>query len=143
MKNLTLYLATALLSTTTAASEGSHDVFGTFLTEDGDSHIKISDCGNGSPCGTVVWIDPASLAEGETPETITSKASGEPIMGMTMLWEFERSKKDWRKGKIYSPKADKTYSSRLMRLENGDLQVKGCIGFICQTQLWTSVTLPR
>ena len=139
MKTLTLWLITLLSSAMASAADGSHNVFGTFLTEDGDSHIEISDCGDGSPCGTVVWIDPASLAEGETPETITSEATGEPIMGMTMLWEFERGKKDWRKGKIYSPKADKTYASRLMRLDNGDLEVKGCIGFICQTQLWTSI----
>jgi len=31
------------------------------------------------------------------------------------------------------------YSARLKRMDNGDLQLKGCIGPLCQTQVWTFV----
>lgn len=138
MKSRIALCATILLFSHLAFAE-PHDVFGTFLTESGTSHVDIVDCGDGSPCGTVSWIDPDSLAEGVTPETLKTKSGSEPVLGLTMLKDFERAKKDWRGGTIYSPQADKTYSSRLKRLADQTLEVKGCIGFICQTQIWTPV----
>ena len=114
------------------------DVFGTFRTAAGTSHIRIADCGDGSPCGTVVWIDPKALPAGETPETIKD-ANGARLMGMKLISGFSRKANDWRGGTIYDPEAGKTYASRLKRLVNGHLEVKGCIGPICQTQIWTPV----
>ncbi|WP_158085678.1 DUF2147 domain-containing protein [Henriciella aquimarina] len=121
------------------AQADSHDVFGTFFTEEGTSRVTIEDCGDGSPCGRVSWIDPDSLDDGKTPETAKTKA-GEPVLGLLMLHSFEKKKRDWRGGKIYDPKEDKTYSSRLKRLEDGRLQVKGCVGPFCQTQVWREYT---
>ncbi|MEO0437284.1 MAG: DUF2147 domain-containing protein [Pseudomonadota bacterium] len=138
MKSQIKFFAAAFLFSH-VVSAGPHDVFGTFLTESGTSHVEIADCGDGTPCGKVSWIDPTSLAEGVTPETLKTPSSGEPVLGLTMLKDFERAKKDWRGGTIYSPEADKTYSSRLKRLEDQTLEVKGCIGFLCQTQIWTPV----
>jgi len=37
---------------------------------------------------------------------------------------------------IYDPGKDKTYASRMKKLENGTLEVKGCISFFCLTQIW-------
>ena len=118
-----------------SASADPHDVFGTFATQEENSHILISDCGDGTPCGVVVWIDPASVSEGKTPETATD-ADGKKILGLTMLEGFERKKNGWAGGTIYNPKEDKTYSARIKRLGDGDLQLKGCVGPICQTQVW-------
>ena len=137
--NKTILIAALTLATAGMAHADGHSVFGTFATEVGSSHITIVDCGDGSPCGTISWIDPASMAPGETPESVQTKA-GEPILGLLMLERFKKKKKDWRGGTIYDPEADKRYSSRLKRLTNGKLQVKGCIGPICQTQIWTEVS---
>lgn len=114
------------------------DVYGTFLTQKKNSHIQIADCGDGTPCGTVVWISPDSLEEGMTAETAVNKA-GKKVLGLTILEGFDARKKDWRGGKIYDPEADKTYKSIIKRLDDGALQVKGCIAFFCQTQVWTQV----
>jgi len=119
-----------------------HDVFATFLTEEGTSHIRIVDCGDGTPCGTVSWIDPASLKDGMTPEDVISK-KGEQVLGLQLLGGFDRKKKDWRGGTVYDPENDKMYSARLKRMDNGDLQLKGCIGPLCQTQVWTFVDDPQ
>ncbi len=116
----------------------SHNVFGVFVTPDGNSHIEISDCGDGSPCGRIVWIDPASLPEGKTPDTAAGR-TGEPLMGMQLIEGFERRRKDWRGGSIYDPENDKMYSARLKRLSESELQLKGCIGPVCQTQIWAAV----
>lgn len=123
------------LSAASLANADTHDVYGTFFTEEGTSKVTIQDCGDGSPCGRISWIDPEAMAPGLTPETATTK-TGDPVLGLLMLQSFNKKKKDWRGGTIYDPENDKTYASRLKRLENGTLQVKGCVGPICQTQVW-------
>ncbi len=135
MKKLALTIALTL-GTAGLAHGDPHNVFGTFATESGNSHITIADCGDGSPCGTVSWIDPDSMEPGETPKTKT----GDPVLGLQMLEGFKRKRKDWRSGTIYDPEGDKTYASRLKRLADGRLQVKGCSGPFCQTLVWTEVT---
>ena len=125
----------AVMLALSAQAQDSHDVFGTFLTQEKTSTVTIEDCGNGSPCGRVTWIDPTAMEPGQTPQSATTQA-GDPVLGLLMLEGFEKRKKDWRGGTIYDPENDKTYASRLKRLTNGSLEVKGCIGPICQTQIW-------
>ena len=114
------------------------DVYGTFATEEENSHIQIADCGDGTPCGTIVWIDPASVSDGKTPETAID-ADGKKILGLTMLEGFKKTAKGWTDGTIYNPKEGKTYSSKMKLLDSGILEVKGCIGFLCKTQNWKPV----
>ena len=134
-------IATSMLfavSVTSLSHADPHDVFGTFLTEAGTSHVKIADCGDGTPCGTIAWIDPASMQPGMTPESAKTK-TGDPVLGLVMLQGFDQKKKDWRSGTIYDPEADKSYAARLKRLDSGALELKGCVGPICQTQIWQTV----
>ena len=138
MKRMILAAALASLIGGTASAD-PFDVFGTFRTQAGTSHIQIIDCGDKTPCGKVVWLDAKALPAGETPESIKD-AKGAKLLGMKLLHSFERKGKDWRGGKIYNPEEGKTYDSRLKRLTNGDLEVKGCIGPICQTQIWKPVS---
>lgn len=134
-----LTISLASISLAGFAHADPHDVFGTFVTQAGTSHVTIEDCGDTTPCGRVSWIDPDAMEPGATPETATTKA-GDPVLGLLMLEGFDRKGKDWRGGTIYDPEADKSYSSRIKRLDDGRLQVKGCVGPICQTQVWTEVS---
>lgn len=129
-------LSALTVSLIASANADTHNVFGTFYTEAGTSKVTIEDCGDGTPCGRVSWIDPTAMEPGMTPETATTK-TGDPVIGLLMLQSFDKKKNDWRGGTIYDPENDKTYASRMKRLENGSLQVKGCIGPFCQTQVWT------
>ncbi|MEO0369201.1 MAG: DUF2147 domain-containing protein [Pseudomonadota bacterium] len=138
MKHTVLFLITTF-AFITSANANQFDVFGTFLTEEKNSQIEIAACGD-SVCGKVVWLNPETLEDGVTPETATSK-KGEKVLGLTMLQGFEKARKDWRDGTIYDPGKDKTYASRLKRLDDGNLEVKGCIAFICQTQIWEPVSI--
>ena len=134
-----VFIASVSFLLTLPVFGAEQDVFGEFLVEDRGSKIKIFDCGDGTPCGKVTWIDPATLEDGQSVEDVTSK-SGQKILGMQILSGFAKGKRDWRGGKIYSPEADKTYSSKLKRVDNNTLQVKGCIAFLCETQIWTLAT---
>jgi uncharacterized protein (DUF2147 family) len=106
MKRLLMVAALASLMAGPAAAD-SFDVFGTYLLPKGDSHVKISDCGDGSPCGKVVWIRAEGLPSGKTPDTVTNE-KGERIMGYPLLSGFDRKAKDWRGGKIHDPVESKT-----------------------------------
>lgn len=141
MKHLVLSLA-GILALPSVALANPHEVFGLYAVEDGTSHVEIADCGDGTPCGTVVWIDPESIESGLAPEEVTSPATGEPVLGLTILQGLREARRDWRGGTIYSPSADRTYGARVRRLDSGELEVKGCIGPVCQTQLWTAVVEP-
>ena len=55
---------------------------------------------------------------------------------LLILKGFEKKKNDWRGGTIYDPENDKTYDARIKRLDDGNLQLKGCVGPFCQTQVW-------
>jgi uncharacterized protein (DUF2147 family) len=121
------------------------DVNGTWLTQSQTAHIEIADCGDGTPCGRLVWMDPASMRPGVTPQTAKDINNPDPdlrerpVLGMQLLSGFEARRKDWRGGEIYDAESGKTYGSRLKRLDEDRLQLKGCIGPFCQTQVWTRV----
>ncbi len=119
-----------------AHAKDPHDVFGVFITQEGTTRIEITDCGDATPCGHIAWLDPQAMQPGVTPQTAKTK-TGDPLLGLLMLQAFKKKTKDWRGGTIYDPRGDKTYAARLKRMASGDLQLKGCIGPICQTQIWT------
>jgi len=85
------------------------------------------------------WYTPSEailvVAGDVTPQDVRAK-DGEPVLGLLILKGFEKKKNDWRGGTIYDPENDKTYDARIKRLDDGNLQLKGCVGPFCQTQVW-------
>jgi uncharacterized protein (DUF2147 family) len=45
----------------------------------------------------------------------------------------------WEGGRIYDPKAGKTYASKIRVAPDGTLRVDGCVLMICKSQTWTRV----
>lgn len=137
MKYLALTLA--VLACPTLAYAGPADVSGMWQTEEGGAHISIADCGDGTPCGTLVWVEmenASAQTDGNNPD---AELRTKPLLGLKMLWGFKPKKEGWKSGKIYDPESGKIYGSKLKLGENGILNVKGCIGPICQTQKWSRV----
>ena len=143
MKLIASFLVAAALPI--MAHANGLDVNGTWLTQSQTAHVEIADCGDGTPCGRLVWMDPASMRPGMTPQTATDINNPDPdlrdrpVLGMQLLSGFKARRKDWRGGEIYDAESGKTYGSRLKRLDEDRLQLKGCIGPFCQTQVWTRV----
>ena len=124
------------------------DVEGVWLTDEKTSKIEITDCGDGTPCGKIAWIDEAALS----PEQIAAggakdKNNPDPalrdqfLVGVTMVDGFERKKDRWKNGRIYDPNDGKSYRSALRLKKDGTLEVKGCIGPFCRSLIWTPSTL--
>ncbi|VAW01932.1 hypothetical protein MNBD_ALPHA06-944 [hydrothermal vent metagenome] len=129
----------ALLLLASSAHANPHAVYGLWLTPSKTAQIEIADCGDGTPCGTLVWIDgenPDATLDDQNPDAALRER---PMLGIQMLWNFRKKSDGWKKGRIYSPQEGKTYRSTIALAEDGTLQVKGCLGPFCKAQTWTRV----
>ena len=116
------------------------DVFGAWYTPDRDSVIAIADCGDGTPCGTVTWLDAERAQVTIDEHNADAGLRGRPILGITLLSGFETGRQGsgqgWRGGEIYHPGNGNTYRAKVRRLDADTLEVKGCVGPICKAQRW-------
>lgn len=135
MKTLFLTLAAAIMSTTAYAN--SLDVYGLWLTEAKDGHVEITDCGDGTPCGRLVWIDPLKEPTERDARNRDTALQDRPLLGVPIVWDYAARRSEWRGGRIYNPEDGKTFGSSMRRLRNGTLRVKGCLGPVCITNIWT------
>lgn len=138
MKRLVFVLLTIVAPPLAYAD--SHDVYGLWLTEAGDGYVEVKDCGNGTPCGTLAWVDPSKSSSDLDSRNADKTLRDRPLMGIPIIWGYEKAKQDWRSGKIYNPEDGKSFSSSVRRLDDGTLRVKGCIGPICITNSWTPIS---
>lgn len=141
MKFVIVSVAALYLLVAFAASAGPLDVHGIWMTQSRTGLVQIKDCGDGTPCGTLIWVDApvaaAQLDENNPDPDLRARS----LIGVKMLWGFSEKSTRWSKGKIYSPEEGKTYRSAIRQRPDGNLEVKGCIGPFCQAQLWTKVQI--
>lgn len=132
--------ALALLSScglSHVAASAGEPVTGQWVTEEKDAVVAIAACGK-ALCGTLdrfLTPQPGGLDQRDVnnPEP---KLRTRKLLGTAILLGFVADGKVWR-GRIYDPKSGKTYRSIISRKGPKVLEVKGCIGPFCQTQLWT------
>lgn len=135
-----LFLSLFICFTPLSAHASVHDVYGLWMSEAKDGHIEVWDCGDGTPCGTLVWVDPEkadTLLDARNKDKVLRNRA---LVGVPIIWDFKRSKKGWKSGKIYNPEDGKTFTARIKRQEKNHLQVKGFLGVICITNIWTRVS---
>ena len=65
-----------------------------------------------------------------------AKLKTRPILQMDILSGFVYSDGEWTGGTIYDPKDGETYECKLW-LENGNLMVRGYLGWLFDTKTWT------
>jgi uncharacterized protein (DUF2147 family) len=115
---------------------GGLDVEGYWYTPDRDVIVHITDCGDGTPCGRVVWLDEERARVLIDEHNDDPALRDRPIMGITLLGGFEEGEKGWRGGTIYNPENGDSYDARVRRLDADELEVKGCIGPFCRGFVW-------
>ena len=122
-----------------------------WLTQDGDSQVKIYKSSDGKYFGQIKWLkNPTEEGKPKLDKHNPSdKLKSRPIFDLLILSGFNyNSKKDqWVDGTIYDPKSGKTYSC-YMWFEGKDdrvLHVKGYIGlsFIGRQVEWTRESVLR
>ena len=134
---MTKIVAAAALVATAAPAFAAQPVTGRWITEDKAAVVEIAPCGQ-SLCGKIVKFlktPPQGVDQKDTKNPDKSKRSRK-LMGLPVLTSFKEDGDEWR-GEIYDPKAGKTYRSLLQRKSSVVMEVKGCIGPFCKTQIWT------
>lgn len=110
-------------------------VNGRWLTPDRDSVIEIGSCGT-TVCGRIGrLLKPVQGGPATDRNNPDASLRSRPLVGLPILIGFIDAGGEWR-GRIYDPRAGKTYRSTLALAGEGVLRVKGCIAFFCQTQEW-------
>ena len=124
---------------------------GFWATERYASVVEISVCPENteSVCGTIVWlwdaVDGAGLpvTDAENPDP---GLRDRPLIGRVILAGTVRGtgKMSEATGEIYNPEDGRTYRTTIRLIDDITLHVKGCVVFICRTQVWRRPeSLPR
>lgn len=111
-------------------------ILGYWLTQEGDSQVKIFKAKDGKYYGNIKWLEEPNEEDG-TPKldkhNENEKLKKRPVMDLQLLkgFEYDKDDQEWVDGTIYDPKNGKTYKC-FMWFEDDDLEtlhVKGFIGF--------------
>jgi uncharacterized protein (DUF2147 family) len=113
----------------------NRDPSGTYLSESGDTRVRIARCG-GAYCGTIVAV------RGETKDVNNPDTGlrGRNLVGVQMISNIRPAGEGFE-GSLYNYKDGKTYSGRMNFSGGNAMQLSGCVlgGLICRTQTWTRV----
>ena len=118
------------------------DPTGVWLTQDGDAHIKFASCGQAF-CGTVVWLrdpldpDTKKAHFGQEQSRSRQTQAAGPRDHHRIELQGRRRRKICRQ--FYNSDDGQTYNGNIVRSGPSTLKVEGCLGALCQTQVWTKV----
>jgi uncharacterized protein (DUF2147 family) len=90
------------------------------------AHVQAKPCG-AAMCGTIIRAFDRSGAPVQTPN-----------VGRRIFWDVTPTGPGLYAGTGWLPLRDKTFKAKLQLAQN-TLTVSGCIGPICQSQIWTRV----
>lgn len=121
MKTTLLALALAMAGSAAFAGDAVEGMWKTKADDNGNSGIiKIAPCG-AAFCGVLVKSYDKSGAEWASPN-----------IGKKIIWDMaSEGDGNYGGGQIWAPDRDKTYASK-MTLSGDNLNVKGCVLFICR-----------
>ena len=124
------------LSFASAPLAAAEPVAGSWVTATKDGVVRIGPCGT-ALCGTLArfLVVPPQGADQRDVHNPDARLRSRKLLGMPILTGLREDGSIWR-GTIYDPKAGKSYRSIIRRLDANRLEVKGCIGPFCQTQVW-------
>jgi uncharacterized protein (DUF2147 family) len=132
---LWLGLALSILSGAAFADEP----YGTWLTVDRDSRIKLSRCGS-NLCGNLVWLSEPNNDDGTPKRDVYNPDAGlrnRLVMGIQILLGLSPEGDHWA-GKIYNPEDGKTYQATFRMIDAKRAELQGCAAVIfCEKQIWT------
>ncbi len=126
-------LAALLCAAPLAAAD---PIEGRWVTADKDAVVAIGQCGR-SLCGRIArfLVVPPQGPDQRDVNNRNPRLRDRKLLGMPILTGLDEEAELWR-GEIYDPRSGKTYRAVVRRKGSGLLEVKGCLGPFCQTQIW-------
>lgn len=119
-----------------AMAEGAGPASEVWLTDDGDTRVRIGRCGK-EICGVVVWQRVPYNDENNPDPAKRSR----PIVGIRMISHIKPTGPGSWTGKLYSFDDGFTVKGSAKRVAPDKLKLSGCVlgGLICRTVIWTRV----
>ena len=114
------------------------DPTGLWLTDNGDSKIKIVSCGP-AICGTVAWLkEPNDNGKPKVDKNNADAAQrNRPIKGVPIILSMKPDGADKWSGQVYNAEDGKTYSGNVTLTGANSLKLQGCVAVFCKTKTWT------
>jgi uncharacterized protein (DUF2147 family) len=144
MSKLFVFIIGTIFFCFTDSNAQEFKVVGTWLNEEGTSHIRIFKATNGMYYGKIVWLrDKPDKLDINNPDE--SKRTV-PLMDLIVMksFSYDQEKTQWNNGSIYDPKNGKTYSCYMWFAGNeNELFIKGYIlgmKFIGRETKWKRVS---
>lgn len=129
--------ASALLASLFAgglAQAAGGDPSGIWLTETGDSKVRLARCGAGY-CGTLVSVSGKGVDDKNPDPALRTRS----VVGVQIV-NAATATSDGYEGTLYNPKDGKTYSGSLKLTGPDSLVVSGCVmSVFCKRQTWKRV----
>lgn len=119
------------------AAWAAEPITGRWVTADKDAVVLIAPCGT-ALCGTIerfLVAPPQGNDQRDVNNPDPAKRKRRLLASTPILSAFTEEPDLWR-GQIYDPKSGKSYRSVIRRKGGSMLEVKGCLGPFCQTQVW-------
>jgi len=140
-RNKALLTAAATLMAHDAAGQDLNALLGDWQTVRHAAQVRITDCGNGSPCGHLISVD-RKVRDGRTHDTKNPDPDlrDRSIQGLPILWGYGFGDDRWQGGRLYNPETGQTFRSTIKLVAPDSLRVTGCRGPLCRTQTWSRTT---
>ncbi len=128
--------AIAALTLGSTGATAAETITGRWVTAEKNAVVHIARCGK-ALCGRIdkFLIQPAGGANQRDVNNPDPAKRARKLLGTAILSSLREDSGVWR-GQIYDPKTGRTYTSEVRRNASGALEVKGCLGPLCQTQVW-------
>jgi uncharacterized protein (DUF2147 family) len=114
---------------------------GTWLTQQGDAHIRVTKCG-AAMCGTITWLkDAVDSATGQPPvdsRNPNPALRNRKVLGIRIFAMAPDGSGNYA-GTIYNTDDGQTYQAKLMLRGAEQLEVQGCAGPLCGSEIWSKV----
>jgi uncharacterized protein (DUF2147 family) len=124
----------AVASGSAALAQKSGDPSGIWLTETGDSKVRLARCGGGY-CGTIVSTSGKGLDQNNPDPSLRTRS----VVGVQIV-NATSATVDGFAGTLYNPKDGKTYSGSLKMTGPATVEVSGCVmSVFCKRQTWKRV----
>ncbi len=115
---------------------------GTWLSANGGTKVRITECSGNKLCGKVVWVQKAIDPTTGRPKTDKHNANpskrDRPLIGVPVVQGMAPDGPNKWSGQIYNADDGKTYQAHVTVVSNSAMNVQGCVlGFLCKSQTWT------
>lgn len=130
-------LTAATLVATSGVAQSSNSIGGRWRTDDGNAIIEVAPCsGNRTAwCGRISRITNAAATGAVDSNNPDSSLRTRPLVGVPVLTNLTASGRRYT-GRGYSPEEGRNFNATV-HLENGRLNVRGCVAVFCRTVVWS------